>query len=400
MRLLLIASSFPPVAGGAETYAATFAGGLAGLGHQVTVVTDVPRDGSPADPAADPDGVTVRRFAGYRSLIDDPSKIRWEQMTYGILPELAACAAECRPELVVTNSLDAAHLGKLIALELDLPWVAAFHEHAPEEEPVGRGRLRFVYDTLRPSLVLAGSEFYAERARRWGPEVPFALIHHGVDTDAFGPDVSGREARRAYGFAAEELVIVSAGRLKPRKGMRELVSAVSLVREHHRQVRLLIVGSISSASAEYAEQLERDIERLGLGEVVTVDQTVPFERMPAILAAADIVVQASWEEGLGLSVLEAMSAAKPTVTTDVVGVREILRGEEVALVVPPKEPRAIAAALTTLVESPAERRRFGSRARWHVLDHFSRELMVRKTEAALRRVVREETRPGVPGVRV
>src|SRR6185295_17880284 len=117
-----------------------------------------------------------------------------------------------------------------------------------EQEPLGRGRLRLVYEALRPSLVLAGSRFHDERARRWSPEVPLELIHHGVDTDAFCPGLDGRGARERYGFGPRDLVIVSAGRLKPRKGLRELVEAFALVWRGEPRARLLIVGSVSSAS--------------------------------------------------------------------------------------------------------------------------------------------------------
>lgn len=389
MRLLMIASSFPPVIGGAESYAALVAGGLAGRGHEVTVATDVSRGSLAPESFADPAGFAVRRLGGYRALLEDPSKIRWEQMAFGLLPELAACAAECDPELILTNSLDAAYLGKALALELDLPWAASFHEHDPLEEAMGRGRLRLVYGTLRPSLVLAGSALYADRARCWGDEAAVRLIYHGVDTDAFAPDTDGSAVRRTYGFAEDELVVLSAGRLKPRKGMRELVAAFDVVRRRQPRARLLIVGGISSASAAYAQALEDDVVRLGLEDTVTIDREVSFERMPAVIAAADVVAQPSWEEGLGLSVLEAMSAARPTVTTDVVGVREILDGEEVALVVPPRQPAPLAEALCTLLSSPDLRRSLGERARRHVVERFSRELMLERTEAELQRLVEE-----------
>ena len=388
----MVASSFAPVIGGAESYAIDVARGLAARGHQVTVATDVPHGHRPGDPFGDPDRVAVNRFSQYRALLDDPSKLRWEQMAYSLMPELAACAEESRPELVLTNSLDAAQLGKTLALELDIPWVAAFHEHAPEDEPLARGRLRLVYDALRPALVLAGSNLYAERARRWGGEVPLKLIYHGVDTDVFHPEASGSAVRARYGFGPGDLLIVSAGRLKPRKGMRDLIGAFHLVHRRDRRARLLIVGSTSSASTRYAEQLEDDVDRLGLRAVVAIDRTVGFDRMPSVLAAADIVAQPSWEEGLGLSVLEAMSAGRATVTTDVVGIREILSRPDIALVVPARKPRALAEALALLMRAPELRRRLGSQARRHVEERFSRGRMLVEVEAALRGVLDAQRR--------
>ena len=100
-------------------------------------------------------------------------------------------------------------------------------------------------------------------------------------------------------------------------------------------------------------------------------------------AAANIVAQPSWEEGLGLSVLEAMSAGRATVTTDVAGIREILSRPDIALVVPARKPRALAEALSLLIGEPELRRRLGSHARRHVEERFSRERMLVEVEAAL-----------------
>src|SRR5690242_12622848 len=155
MRLLMIASSFHPTTGGAETYAHVISEGLAARGHDVMLVTDAPRDAPSGRPVeGDPRGVTVRRLTAYRDLLADPSKVLWEQMAFSLAPELAACAEEFGPDLVFTNTLDAALPGKWIAVDRDIPWVASFHEHEPEAQALGVARLRVVHEILRPSLVL------------------------------------------------------------------------------------------------------------------------------------------------------------------------------------------------------------------------------------------------------
>jgi glycosyltransferase involved in cell wall biosynthesis len=396
LRVMLLSASFAPVVGGAESYAMELARGLAARGHELLVATDVPRGYEPSDlPPVEDIGFEVRRLSGYLALLEDPSKIRWEQMAYALMDELADCAERLRPDVVVTNSLDTALLGKTIALALDVPWAAAFHEHSPEDEALARGRLRLVYDVLRPELVLAGSRFYEARARCWGPQTAVELIYHGVDADRFHPGVDGHPARARYGFGAGELVIVCAGRLKPRKGIGDLLHAFRHVRECEPRARLLIAGSVSSASLRYAHDLERDIDRFGLRDVVTIDRGVTYDRMPEILAASDLVAQPSWEEGLGLSVLEAMSAGRATVTTDVAGIREIVAGADVALVVPPGEPPRLAQALLALLAAPAERARLGARARAHVERSFSRTRMLDETERTLLALARRARRGAV-----
>jgi glycosyltransferase involved in cell wall biosynthesis len=389
MRLLIITSSFHPVIGGAETYAWDVAEGLAARGHDVLVVTDVPRGHRPAAPtdlegySGDPPGVQVRRLRRYRDILADPSKIYWEQMAYALMPELLDCVAGFRPDLVFTNSLDASILGKTIALDRRIPWAAAFHEHSPQDEPLGAGRLRLVYDVLRPAVVLAGSRFYAERAARWSGDGAVELIYHGVDTERFYPGVDGGPMRRHYGFAERDIVIVCAGRLKPRKGILETIRAFARVHDRSPDTRLLVVGSVSSASLDYSARLDEEIARSGLGGAVTIDRGQTYDQMPRVLAAADIVAQPSFEEGLGLAVLEALSTGKPVVTTDIVGIREILTAPGVARVVPPGEPGELAGALLELVADAGQRARLGRSARRHVLEAFSRRRMLDRTEATL-----------------
>jgi glycosyltransferase involved in cell wall biosynthesis len=358
---------------------------MAARGHPVTVVTDAPRGDAPGPVDGDPPAVAVHRLGGYRALLADSSKIPWEQMAFGVYPELCDVLDQAKPDVVLTNSLDSAVMGKTVALALEIPWVATFHEQAPEREPLGLGRLRLAYGQLRPSLVLAGSRFYASRAERFGARAE--LIYHGVDTDVFHPGVDRGPARQAYGYASHHVVIVCAGRLKERKGILQALHAFGSVHAAHPETRLLVVGSLSSASADYAALLESETDRLGLRAAVTIDRTVTFDQMPGVLAAADIVAQPSLEEGLGLAVLEAMSSERAVVTTDIPGIREILTAPDIALVVPPGQAGPLAAALERLVVDARTRAALAAHGRAHVVEHFSRSRMMWQTEAVLRMIV-------------
>jgi glycosyltransferase involved in cell wall biosynthesis len=389
LRLLVITASFHPTVGGAETYAYEVAKSLAKAGHAVAIVTDLPRGVVPGHPVlGDPGGVAVHRLSDYRRLLEDESKIPWEQLMFGLLPELRDMAEMFLPNVVLSNSLDTALLAKMLELNHHIPWVAAFHEHEPEAEPLGTARLRLVYEVLRPGLVLAGSEFYAARARRWGCADRVALIYHGVDTDQFHPGVEGQKVRQHYGISHDQTLIVCVGRLKKRKGMRELICAFGRVAPRMPNSRLLIVGSVSSASRDYADELRRDAKQFGVANAVLFDETVTFNFMPSVLAAADIVAQPSLEEGLGLSIIEAMASGKPVLTTDIPGIQEITTEPDVALVVPPDDPPALADALALLLTDEALRRRLGKRGREHAEHKFSRARMVSQTEAALLGLIR------------
>jgi glycosyltransferase involved in cell wall biosynthesis len=389
-RLLLLTSGFAPVIGGAETYAETIASGFGARGYDVLVVTDAVEgtvENTVEGTVASSEGYRIVRLSAYRGLLDDPSKLRWEQLYFGLLPELAQVIRDWPADVVFANGLETTMLGRMVAEELSVPLVAAYHEHAPEQEPFGRGRLRTAYGLLRPDLVLAGSRFYQERALRFARPERVRRIHHGVDTDAFHPSVDGSIMRKRYQVGTDELLVVNAGRLKPRKGQLELVRAVALLATGSpatgSPARLVIAGSVSSGSIEYENQLAAAVADSGLQNQVVIDTTVRHEEMPALLAAADLVVQPSHEEGLGLAVLEAMSSGRPVVTCPVPGVQEILTSPGLALLSPPGEPGPIAAALGSGLADPTLRASLGARGREHVLRHFSKEVMIDRTEAAV-----------------
>ena len=109
--------------------------------------------------------------------------IPWEVLAFGVLPELA----EVIPtpiDIVLTNSLDTAPLGKTIAGELGVPWVATFHEQAPPSAPLGRGVLRArVRDAPAARLSARGlQEMYAARGREWGDAAKVVLSWLGAVT--------------------------------------------------------------------------------------------------------------------------------------------------------------------------------------------------------------------------
>ena len=388
LRTLILTSSYPPTMGGAETYAHTLAHGLARDGFDVVVVTDAVA-GAPRDERTD--GVTVARRDGYRALLADPGKLPWEQLCFGLLPDLEDVLRDWRPHVVVANSLECTVLGRIVADDLGVPLVGAYHEHDPRLEPFGAGRLSLGYRVLAPDLVLAGSTSYAARALEHLPAERVALVLHGVDTDVFDdrPELRDQASavRRRYGVQDHELLVVTSGRLKERKGHLELIRAFASLRRT--DAVLAVVGGVSSSSLEYADTLAETVAACTDARVV-VDTTASLADMPAVLAASDVVAQPSRSEGLGLALLEAMSMARPVVATRIDGFDEVLGPDGPAVRVPVGDVDAIADALTTLLDDADLRRTLGAQAREHVLAGFSRRRMIASTAALLEQVAATE----------
>jgi glycosyltransferase involved in cell wall biosynthesis len=105
-------------------------------------------------------------------------------------------------------------------------------------------------------------------------------------------------------------------------------------------------------------------------------------RSPALpyIAAADLLVQASHTEGTPNTVLEAMALGRPVVATRVGGVPDVVVDRETGLLVPPRDPQALADAIVRLLADPSLRGALGAQAQSRVREHFALELTVHATE--------------------
>jgi len=375
MKVLVLASLYYPMTGGAETYIRLLAEGLAAQGHKVAVITDGSR--LPGEQAHETlGGVEVIRLRDFASELDREDKVRWRRMQYAVLEEIAD-RLPWVPDLLHVNAHETLVLGSMIALEYDVPLVASLHEQKPDLLAFGRGRCKLAYSTLPVDAYLAGSAFYHRRAVDFGaPEDRLTLIYHGVELPDLSPQARER-GRRRFGIAEGVPLVVCAARLDPRKGQDDLVPAFARVREQVPEARLILAGRV--ADYPYAQRVRALIEEHALAGAVDVVEDLTDIDMPDVMAAADVVTQPSLEEGLGLAAIEAMSWSRPVVACDVVGLEEIFTHEVDGLLVPAKDPERLSEALLRLLLDPGLAARLGAAARQTVIKRFSQAAMVRET---------------------
>jgi glycosyltransferase involved in cell wall biosynthesis len=184
-----------------------------------------------------------------------------------------------------------------------------------------------------------------------------------------------RAAVRAELGVDDAFVLLSTGRLADQKGLEYLIRAAALFRGNLPSARVLLAGD-----GPLREQLEALVAELGLGDVVTL---LGFRTDVAdLLEAADLVVFPSLWEGLSISLLEAMAAGKPVVTTTIASNLEATAGGreagggETALLVPPKDPDALAAAITALAHDPARLAAIGAAGRRAQQERYTMQRML------------------------
>lgn len=176
------------------------------------------------------------------------------------------------------------------------------------------------------------------------------VIQNAIDCDSFCQSYLRDVCRAEFGVAADQLVIGSSGRLDLVKRYDLLLMAFSALLQRHPEARLMLVGD-----GVLRGELERMSEGLGISHAVLF--TGFRQDIPRLLAAMDIYIMASANEGLSLSILEAMAAGKPVVITDVGGAREVVETGRTGLIIPPLSVDAIKEALLFLLESEVERRK-------------------------------------------
>lgn len=201
------------------------------------------------------------------------------------------------------------------------------------------------------------------------PEELIRVIPLGKDTRLFDPRIHDQlEARKRYCLPLTKPIVGMLGRLDPQKGQEEFLRALPLVLEQRPDVCFVIAGDETSGEKGYKRYLINLGQELHLHEHV---RFLPFtDDVPAFMAAIDIFVLPSYRETFGLVLIEAMAMEKPVIATDAGGVPEIVEDGRDALLVPPRDEKALAEAILLLLENSSLRRSLSKRARADVLKRF------------------------------
>jgi glycosyltransferase involved in cell wall biosynthesis len=214
---------------------------------------------------------------------------------------------------------------------------------------------------------VAVSRPLAETMKRylWMAPQRIGTIPNGV---AFTP--AKRETLRAeLGLAPDDRLLVAIGNLYPVKGHLHLVAALGLLTRTHPRLHLAIAGR-----GETLAGLEEAAREAGVSDRLHLLGL--RSDTAALLAAADIFVLPSLSEGLPLALLEAMFAGCPIVASDVGDVGVALAQGSAGMLVPPGNPRALAAAIETLLLNPDRARELGTRASTRAATEYSATAMV------------------------
>jgi glycosyltransferase involved in cell wall biosynthesis len=327
--------------GGTASHVGALITGCRAAGVAVTVFAPA---GTLALVAADTASLTVPIGAGPRPDRDVAAIIR-----------LRAGLARYQPEVVHAHGVRAgafAALAIATLLRRARPALVVTVHNAP---PRG-GAARIVYGALewvcarRADIVLCASADLLTRMRVRGARAEQFDVPAPERPAPTAADVA---AVRAELDARERPIVLAVARLAPQKGLDVLIGAASRWRDRAPQPRTVIAGAgpLAAALQVAASRSGADVVLLG-----------PRCDVPALLAAADVVVASSSWEARALVIQEAMRAGRPIVATRVGGIPE-LTGADGALLVPPDDPAALADAVTAVLDDASLAARLGAAAR-------------------------------------
>lgn len=214
--------------------------------------------------------------------------------------------------------------------------------------------------------------------RKIGIKGNVSLIYEAVDTNVFNPiNISkGDKDKLKIEFNIEpcDRIVGCVGSISPVKGYEYFIQCAHLIKKESEGVKFIIVGAKLDTQKHCYQKLQ------SLASSLRMERDIIFtgkrDDIPQMLSIFDIFVLPSVSEGGPRVTLEAMAMEKPVVATDVGAVSEQIFNGETGIIVPPKDPQAMAEAVIRLLNDPEERFKMGRQGRERVKSMFSLERCV------------------------
>lgn len=361
MNLLLLDSIEPQTYGGMEEWIRLVALGLAGRGHKVTV-------------AGRPDSELLRRIqsdsAGTVELLPIEISSDFNPVT---ISRLRNYLAEHEIDLVTVNFNKDIRLGGIAARLEGRPRVIW---------SVGLDITKdsLIHKILTPRLVdsvIVPSESLKAQITRHGyiPPELVSVIPIGIPDRpaAIGRAEAKAQLRRKYHLPDNAVIAVTSGRFVAQKGHRYLIAAAASILAAIPSMRFLWLGD-----GPLQQELQAEINDAGLtSHFIFAGMLRDFDLE---LAGSNLMIHPSIEEPFGIVILEAMRASLPVVASDVGGIPEVVKEGETALLIPPRDPGALASAVIQVASDSSLRDRMGRAGRVRFEHFFTSDRMLDRVE--------------------
>ncbi len=370
------------ILGGAQENTLLTCEGLQRRGHEVTLITG---------PAIGPEGELMQRArkGGYRlEVVDEMRREIHPARDRATLRRLRRLLSDLRPDVVHTHSSKAGILGRAAAAKT--PGCKALHTiHGLPFHPYERWWRNRMYIALekwaarRTDRILCVSDAMTRQALAAGVGKPeqYVTVRSGMEVNRFLQRPGEADAFRAsLHLPPEAVLFTQVSRIAELKGHPDILAAAPL---DDPRIHLCFVGDGHERPA-----VEKLIETRGLSGRVHLTGLLPPRQIPAVMHATDVLIHASYREGLARTLPQAMLAGRAVISYDVDGAPEVVTPES-GLLVPVGDYAALGEAIATLAGDTDLRRRLGSAGRELCRQQFDHERMVERIEAICRDLLDE-----------
>jgi glycosyltransferase involved in cell wall biosynthesis len=334
---------------------------------------------NPADEATIPDSFP-------KIIFDMPDLHGWRQLLFSL--RLCWAIHKYKIKIIHMNSYHPGNYCRLAAFCMGMP-VIIDHWHGFNRFSLKRRVLCRLYNHFT-DLSFVVSELVGKYIQEQCGTAPerIQVLYNGVDLAQYQNQDLAAKVRQELGLPPDLPVVGLVARLDHRaKGHIELLQALSLLKDRH-TVHALMVGG-----GRRQEEMQQLAASLGLAQVVHFLGN--RKDVPRLLAAMDIFVLPSHSEGVSLAVLEAMAAGLPVIVSEVGGLPEIVQHEDTGLLIPPKDPEALAQSLARVLEEPGLAQRLGQKAREQVQEKYSLERLAQILNQSYDELVQRKFRNSV-----
>jgi glycosyltransferase involved in cell wall biosynthesis len=289
---------------------------------------------------------------------------------WSILMAVRGLLRDLQPDILHTHLYHPNLYGRLASLGLDLKGIVATVHNIYKSVKFHRRMLNCLLGRVSDYVVVFSPQVRQDVQRYdWIPAGRIRMISPGVRVEDLQVKERMAEARRRLGVKG--FCIGTVSRLEEQKGHAYLLAAIARIRPEIPDLTLLLVGD-----GEKRASLERQVWDLGLTEAVRFLGT--RRDVPRILRSLDLYVQPSLWEGIPLTLLEAMGAGVPAISTRVGRAAEVIQDGENGSLVPPGDVPALALAILKAYRHPEWRRQWQETGERTIREKYSLNHMVRQ----------------------
>lgn len=313
------------------------------------------------------------------------NRSRYNRFSLGIVLDLHRLMKKKQIHIVRTHRYRSNFYGRIAAFLAGVPTIiASVHDNYRTDKRPERRIINRMLSHITDKIVAVSEEVKKDIIRYDKIEPSkVVVLPNGIDVERFNPKGNFADIRKEFSIKQGAIVVGFIGRIVPAKGLQYLIDSIPYVNEEFKNIKLLIIGEGSIVARLHEQAKEKKVYD-------SIIFTGRRRDIPDILSCIDVFVMPSIAEGLPNALLEAMAMGKPIVATEVGGIPEVMKNGVNGLLVPPRDPSALATAMKGLIGNDRLAAQMGDAARDLVLDKFSMRAIAQKWQTLYLSILKEK----------